>query len=251
MYFFCIFLPDENLVLVTNGHYSEVFQVVGTGTSILRKCNTISYYPKRVSNVAGDVVSGVPLLCGSSEGDTRGYIQDCYAHDRKSNKWNFVAKMKSARRQPAVVAVSKRLWVTGGLLNDGATASTEYIQLDGTVEQGPNLPFAAREHCMVTLHDGRVMVLGGLFTKRVVIFDPRSNTFTEGPTLLHRRFAHACTLFYSPMHANRPVVLIAGGIDYADGLTPIRSSELLDYTQHNATWVKGNFLYNFLAICIL
>ena len=113
------------------------------------------------------------------------------------------------------------------------------------VEQGPDLPFATSEHCMVILHDGRVMVLGGAENMRVVIFDPRSSTFTDGPTLLHQRYGHACTLFYSPMHSNRPVVLMVGNVDNRDD---IASSELLDYTQHNAKWVQSKLLYNHFAI---
>ena len=134
-------------------------------------------------------------------------------------------------------------------MNRRMTAKTKYIHLDGTVEKGPDLPFATASHCMVTLHDGRVMVLS---EEGVAFFDPRSNTFSNGPTLLHKRYGHACTLFYSPMHANRPVILIAGGSAYHRGRGyHLGISELLDYTQNNATWVKGKFLHNSFTIRFL
>ena len=40
-------------------------------------------------------------------------------------------------------------------------ASTELVKKDGTISVGPPLPEAQEDHCMVTLHDGRVMILGG------------------------------------------------------------------------------------------
>ena len=253
MYFF---LPDEKLVLVASGDGSEgICQVVGISSNILRKCKSIASFPRRVHTASGDIVSGVPIVCGGWVSGTDILSRDCYSHDRKTNKWNFVAKMKSARE--SVVHISGRLWAVGGYVSDHGstrrlTAKTEFIHLDGTVEQGPDLPFALTSTCMVTLHDGRIMLLGGRVNgdvnKKVVIFDPNSNTFSDGPTLLRNRFGHACTLFYSPMHSNRPVILITGGFGSGPGDPLGWSSELLDYTQHNATWVQGNFLYNSFTI---
>ena len=47
------------------------------------------------------------------------------------------------------------------LKNSGALASTELVKQDGTISVGTPLPVARRRHCMVTLQDGRVMILGG------------------------------------------------------------------------------------------
>jgi len=234
-------VTDENLVLVANAHGSEgVCQVFDITSK--RKCSAaVIDYPKRVNAAAGALVSGVPLICGGSDVDDKdmtAMTHDCYAHDREANRWNFVAKLKQKRNFHAAATISKKLWITGG--QHGwldRSASTEFVHLNGTVEQGPDLPYAAADHCMVTLRDGHVMVIGGKFTKRVVIFDPKSNTFTDGPSLLQRRSRHACTLFYSPMHSYRPVILTAGGYDF-DNFVITGTSELLDYTQHNATWVK-------------
>ena len=40
-------------------------------------------------------------------------------------------------------------------------ASTELVSQDETISEGTPLPVARASHCMVTLHDGRVMILGG------------------------------------------------------------------------------------------
>ena len=49
--------------------------------------------------------------------------------------------------------------------NSGFLASTELVSQDGTISYGTPLPAARYGHCMVTLHDGRVMILGGYPTR--------------------------------------------------------------------------------------
>ena len=90
---------------------------------------------------------------------------------------------------------------------------------------------------MVTLHDGKVMILGSdwyYHHKRVSIFDARSNTFTNGSDLLYERENAGCTVFESPLHENRPVVLSAGGRRQA-------TAEVLDYTKTN-TWEESKLI---------
>merc|ERR1719228_3046540 len=85
---------------------------------------------------------------------------------------------------------------------------------------------------MINLHDKKVMILGGSSSsneKSVVIFNPEDESFTNGPTLLYERDGAACTLFLSPLHDNRPVVLVAGGSFQA-------TAEVYDYTNGNAAW---------------
>ena len=47
------------------------------------------------------------------------------------------------------------------LKNSGFLASTELVSQDGTISYGTPLPAARMGHCMVTLRDGNVMILGG------------------------------------------------------------------------------------------
>ena len=47
------------------------------------------------------------------------------------------------------------------LKNSGSLASTELVSQDGTISYGTPLPAARSLHCMVTLRDGKVMILGG------------------------------------------------------------------------------------------
>ena len=144
--------------------------------------------------------------------------------------------MKTKRLGPASALVKGTLWVTGGY-SGATTDSTEFIHPNGTVAIGPTLPTARDSHCMINLHDKRVMILGGnppSNKKSVLIFNPADESFTNGPTLLYGRSNPACTLFLSPLHDNRPVVLVAGGYGQA-------TAEVYDYTNGNA-WEESRHI---------
>ena len=138
--------------------------------------------------------------------------------------------MTSKRSHHASTLVKNALFITGGWDGSSALATTEYIYANGTVQSGPNLPEARYGHCSVTLHDGKVMILGAdipsSLRRNVIIMDPADNSFTTGPSLSHFREVAACSLFNSPLHNGRPVVLAAGG----DGQA---TAEVYDYTYAN------------------
>ena len=94
--------------------------------------------------------------------------------------------------------------------------------------------YGRRGHCAVTLHNGKVLILGDYHhknTRNVLIFDPSNNTFTTGPSLLFDRKWSGCALFNSALHAGRPVVLAAGG--KLEG-----TAEVYDYTNAD-TWEQS------------
>jgi len=139
--------------------------------------------------------------------------------------------MKSKRAFHASTVVNNALFISGGSADGSSTlATTEYIYADGTVQSGPNLPVARAGPCSVTLHDGKVMILGAespsSLRRNVIIMDPADNTFSTGHSLRYKRVDAACTLFYSPLHNGRPVVLAAGGEWQA-------TAEVYDYTYAN------------------
>ena len=74
------------------------------------------------------------------------------------------------------------------------------------------------------------MIIGGWPNHRSVLtFNPQDNSFTQGPNLLYDRYGHGCTLYNSPMHGNRPVVLAVSGVAWRNADT----AEVLDYTNTN------------------
>ena len=199
-------------------------------------CDTFpTRYPLRVRQTAGGVISDTPIICGGYNPDTKTRVRACYSHQHSTNKWKFLVNLTTFRQDHAAVALGDALWLTGGEVSFGqGLRSTEYVYSNGTVIQGPELPSGIGAHCMVRLEDGRVMILGKVPNRRaVIIYNSKTNKFTEAPRLLYGRLYHACTIFKSPMHGGRPVVISIGG--YSG-----RTSEVLDYTRNGSVWEEGN-----------
>ena len=156
-------------------------------------------------------------------------------YDKGTHQWEIHASLKTRRRMAASAFLeNQNLFVTGGSLSGfGGLTSTEIVNPDGSVNEGRDLPEYKYRHCMVTMHDGPVAILGGYPSsqfRKVYIYDPSTNSYTEGPSMIFDRREAACTLFHSQKHGNRPVILISGG-----GQT---TSEIFDYTVAN-TWEQS------------
>ena len=204
---------------------SQVIDVSSSSTA----CANLPSYPFAMHNAAGGFVNGSPIICGgytSSGGET----DSCHIFEKNSNSWKLHSRMRYRRESHASTVVNNALFITGGHDGSSRLATTEYIYANGTFQSGPNLPGARWGHCSVTLHDGKVMILGAdsssSLHRNVIIMDPADNSFSTGPSMSYERLRAACTLFYSPLHNGRPVVLAAGGRDQA-------TAEVYDYTNTN------------------
>ena len=220
--------------------YQDGCQVIDLSST--NSCTSLTAYPLKIDGLTGGLLDGRPLLCGGwgKASDESSYtVQSaCYQYDKSSQAWNLFANMNTERDFSASALINGGLWVVGGETYEDYLESTEFIYSNGSAINGPNLPATRSEHCMVTLNNGMVMILGGYQSsnrKSVIIFNPEDNTFTTGPTLLYGRYSHGCTLFTSPLHGNRNVVLVIGGGQ--------NTAEILDYTDDNAAWEESKHIY--------
>ena len=109
----------------------------------------------------------------------------------------------------------------------------------GTISYGTSLKYSLTAHCMVTLHDGRIMILGGFspstsHENKVWIFNSTDNSFTAGPNMIYSRSDHGCALFKNPLNGNWSVLVVGGKFT--------SQVELLEYENETNTWVKSKFL---------
>ena len=226
-----------------DSHYSDLSEVVDI-TNSSTSCPQLPTYPFKMWGASGGVINGSPMVCGGYKGGLGPKVESsCYSHDKGLNIWKQHAIMNQARYLHASVPLDNSLWITGGGYQAGngldIFKSTEFVHGDGTVTIGPDLPTARYGHCMVTLHDGKVMIIGGYHEDHdVLVFDQSNNVFTTGPSTLEKRFYHACTLFNSPLHGNRPIVLAAGGSGSG-------TAEIYDYTITNE-WQESMYYLVFL-----
>ena len=228
----CFKIPGA-LILVATGvdPFTDKCQVLDMSNTS-NTCSHLPSYPLLVYRASGGILNGSPTICGGYRKIASPVHQtdSCYLFDRITNSWKLHCNMQSRRYEHASAVVNGALFVTGGIDDSGNMASTELIFANGTVISGTNLPEARRGHCMVELNDGKVMILGAAYPaeqrKNVIIFDPVDNSYTNGPSLSADRTHPGCTIFKSPMHNDRPVVLAAGGHFGA-------TAELYDYTFGN------------------
>ena len=231
-----------SLILVATGK-TDKCQVVDVESST--SCGNLLSYPFSIWNAAGGEINGSPTICGGSPKSVSG--ESCYRFDKVENSWKFHTYMKSIRHSHAAAVIKDVLFISGGVYNS-QLASTEFIHANGTVTSGTDLPLARQGHCMVTLHDDKVMILGAesphSLTKNVIVFDPADKShssfyaYTTGPSMSYPRNMAACTIFKSDFHDGRPVVLSAGGLSQT-------TAQVYDYTNSNHWETSIHFIiYN-------
>ena len=126
------------------------------------------------------------------------------------------------------------------------------MTVDGFVSHiGSELQEPRAYHCMLSLGYNWALLIGGKtgqnFTASNSVLMTRWAPAAKGngnatenvksvkvDNLIYARYNHACTLFYSELHENRIVALVAGGLDEND--QPLNKVEILDYTQTNPRW---------------
>ena len=223
---------------------------------------TIKNYPDPVKGATGAVISNSPVIC-------QGTV--CKKYDKD---WKFLTSINDGLNEcctggcycgmssaSSLVSNNTRLFITGGYGPDWCSLNdTIYVDADGTVEAGPPMPEARNSHCQVTLSTQEIIIIGGSrsnnaldrnseFEKSVITFNMDNNKYNTMPSTKYERIKAACALIKnSPMHDNRPVVLVVGGSHLYAG-----TAEVFDYTQPNAEWQESKhisiiYLYRFLRL---
>ena len=178
-------------------------------------------------------MGGVIMIC-----HTDSYERSCFSFRRDINFWEHRTSLRSAARFSGSTIIHGALLLTGGHNGYDVTSRTQIVT-DGRVVTGPNLLGPRYHHCVVNLHDGRFLVVGGkshyydpgLLTSE--FHDLKTGSSHYGPPLISVRIDPACVHFHSPLHNNRTVVLIFG--KYKDSGSQFKV-QVIDFTQPLATW---------------
>ena len=68
---------------------------------------------------------------------------------------------------------------------------------------------------------------------------------TQGPQMVHERWNFACTIFNSPAHNGRPVVIVAGWVSGAqENIFGEDTPEIWDFTQAGSSWKQSKFIFH-------
>lgn len=114
-----------------------------------------------------------------------------------AGEWQEVRPMAVARQQIPSVELRGTTWVTGGLTEEGVTATVEgYEAATNSWRSAPDLPVPLHHH-MAAVHDGEIVVLGGWSPDGALlsaitqdrVFALRGDEWVELPPLLQPRVA--------------------------------------------------------------
>jgi hypothetical protein len=212
--------PNAVLVATGPGPWSngiEVFDLEDP-TNVCSQSSLLADYPldNVESATGGLLLNKIVLICG---GRINNHAEDdCFAITE--NATEATVKLAQPRQRAASVVINRTtLWLTGGYVgNDNAgvmTNSTEFVELNGTIP-GPDLPLVVQDHCLVSLNDTNILLIGGCtggLTKARVTFyyNIELKTWTDGPLLIIGRCLHSCALFKSHLHNHTDTVIVTGG----------------------------------------
>jgi hypothetical protein len=194
-----------------------------------------------VAGASGGLLNNkLALICGGyKRAPPFNKLDDCFAITHNAVEANV--KLTQARSESASVVLNgNTLWMTGGALDgDVPTNSTEFVQPTGT-RRGPDLPLEIGDHCLVSLNDTTILLIGGWVghwtgSKATFYYNTDHETWTEGPSLITGRAGHSCALFKSPQDGTTDTVIVTGG--YSSGGSYLASTEFLH--SDSQSWTSG------------
>ena len=184
-------------------------------------------FPIQAAEASGGLVNdAVPLVCGGF--NRPNLISDCY--DPISASPDPVATLSTPRAGSASVAIGRHLWVTGGFDGSSNVNSTEFVDIDGSVVEGPDLPIPTGVHCILKVNANTVFFMSGYKT---FFFDYDSQVWTDGPVMNYDREFFGCGIMKME---NGSVTIVAAG-----GAKSKNNTEFLSLDDLNRlNWTPGN-----------
>jgi len=183
--------------------------------------------------VGGIDYRGSPLICGGYA--NRAYSKSCWSFVNKN--WTASQPMMTKRKHAASTTVrvdgnKNILYVTGGSDGSSDLDSMEVFSSEGW-KKGPSLPVTISGHCMVTLNESTLMVIGGDQEEEnsagTYFFDIPSQEWSKGPSMEEPRSYHTCSKI---LDKNQHKIVIIGG--YSD--TGAESSVIVFDPVTNEYW---------------
>jgi hypothetical protein len=147
---------------------------------------------------------------------------------------------------------SSHLWVTGGANGNERLQTSEFVSIGQAAVQGPDLPYAVSEHCLVGVNSSTALLCGGYNGQDIFnechYMDLEDHSWSQGPSMMTKRALHSCGIFKSAAHQGRNIVIAAGGINNGAYLDSV---EMLDPTTN--TWNAGKIYLDFnyiICVCV-
>ena len=148
-------------------------------------CSNLAKFPFENYGAVGANIDGTPVVCAG------GSTQSKSCHRFTNGVWEKFASMKD-RYLAAGVMYNKRLHVFGGWVDSSISQTSETVNVDGSVSDGPELPTAVWQHSMTSINDTVSLLSGGgtnthSTSAKTWYYNHDTETFTSGPDLMEGR----------------------------------------------------------------
>ncbi len=167
-------------------------------------CDNLGDYPvEEAFFPTGGLLGGdKPIACGGGNNSNafNPTWNQCF-NVRTGQKFASMSE-KRAGAASIVIGNQQQLWITGGRNAEADNLkSTEFIDHDGNVRNGPDLPLAVYFHCLVKLNDTTAFLIGGRTNKQrasdqtfLLDLDYKEGSLVtkDGPRLSIGRRVHMC-----------------------------------------------------------
>ena len=176
------------------------------------------------------------IICGGMVHEEKGFSNECYKIGKEMV--TFHGTMKEKRWYAASIVLTNKLWVLGGIGGGSFLSSSEYILLDGSQEDGPDLPTTLAYHAAININETHSMVIGGadgtvLFVAKTWFYLHLTGQWIDGPDLLQERRHHSVGLITDRV-TEETLIVVTGGVNSGN------SVEILD--QAGTKGISGNLL---------
>ena len=221
-------------------------------------CKDLGDYPLHMYLGVGSNIGSFAVICGGLNGDgSHSSLNQC--HKLVAGEWQQFATMTSRRDSAAGMVVGNSLMIFGGheshhhnVTGSGILQSTEIINENGQVSQGPNMPLPVYYHTIATVNASTLIISGGqtltphsgmvFYSPLTWYFNHVTQKFQEGPSLMEGRIWHVSGTVVDH-ETNENIVVVAGGYNG----NPIDSTELLK----NEEWQQGKTMTIIKCFCFL
>ena len=230
----CLLLLAKILVVGGYPKCSPALEIIDLINTKLKSVNVLDLNGVRVG-ATGSILQNQLIICGGYDRD--GNITTNVSIMGMPN--NSFEMMMPRSCMSSVVLNKSKMWVTGGISNNGnVEKSTEIVSLDQPPVPGPDLPFTVWHHSMVLVDPTTVYLIGGLQngarSDKTWIIDPTNDfQIKVGPSLNFSRDDHSC----SKIRIEGRIFLVVAGGREKPGI--LDSVELLDTTSPDQGWIMG------------
>ena len=207
-------------------------------------CSDLADFPLVIAGSVGVNLDGTPVVCGgkySIQQYTAYFFDSDKCYRFKNGVWEEFASMKDQRSNTAGVMYNKKLHMFGGYGGGSSILQTsETINVDGEVSDGPDLPRTVHGHAMTAINDTVSILSGGVTnaswtSAKTWYYNHDTEAFTSGPDLLEGRRGHNSASNVDKV-TKAKIAVVTGGWN---GSVALDSTEMLI----NGQWQTGTLFH--------